>query len=126
MSPAVGTLVEILQKLLDYVDEIPPAPQTARYGNVSYRVWHERMSGEAEAFMLMLLPAELRDAVQEIVPYFTDGFGNATRIDYGMVLLILKFDFLRFGAMLSRFDLWHDFLTVYTFVLFCCLFLSLY
>lgn len=89
MSAAVGTLVSILQKLSDYVDEIPPEPQTARYGNVSYRVWHERMSREAEAFMLMLLPPELRDAAQEIVAYFTDGFGNASRIDYGMVLLIL-------------------------------------
>ncbi|KAH6773974.1 phosphotyrosyl phosphatase activator family protein [Perilla frutescens var. hirtella] len=83
VSPAVETLVSILHKLADYVDEIPPEPQTARYGNVSYRVWHERMSAEAEAFMLMFLPPQLRDAAVEIVPYFTDSFGNASRIDYG-------------------------------------------
>ncbi|GFP89098.1 serine/threonine-protein phosphatase 2a activator, partial [Phtheirospermum japonicum] len=83
VSPASETLVSILRKLVDYVDEIPPAPLAARYGNVSYRVWHERMSGEAEGFMLTLLPPDLREASVELVPYFTDSFGNATRIDYG-------------------------------------------
>ncbi|KAL6566260.1 hypothetical protein OROGR_001875 [Orobanche gracilis] len=83
VSPAVETLVTILQKLVDFVDEIPPALLAARYGNVSYRVWHERVSGEAERFMLMLLPPDLGDAAVELVPYFNDSFGNATRIDYG-------------------------------------------
>ncbi|EYU35566.1 hypothetical protein MIMGU_mgv1a008056mg [Erythranthe guttata] len=83
MSPAAETLLSILQKLVDCVDEIPPAPQSARYGNVSYRVWHERMSADAEGFMLMLLPPHLRDAAVELVPYFTDSFGNSSRIDYG-------------------------------------------
>ncbi|KAI3472532.1 hypothetical protein Pfo_030683 [Paulownia fortunei] len=83
VSPAVETLVSILQKLVDYVDEIPPAPLSARYGNLSYRVWHERMSGDSEAFMLMFLPQHLHDATVELVPYFTDSFGNAARIDYG-------------------------------------------
>ncbi|KAL7110984.1 hypothetical protein ACP275_05G060200 [Erythranthe tilingii] len=83
MSPAAETLLSILQKLVDYVDEIPPAPQSARYGNVSYRVWHERMSADAEGVMLMLLPPHLRDAAVELVPYFTDSFGNSSRIDYG-------------------------------------------
>ncbi|KAL3635816.1 hypothetical protein CASFOL_020363 [Castilleja foliolosa] len=83
VSPASETLVSILRKLVNYVDEIPPAPLAARYGNVSYRVWHERMSGEAEGFMLTLLPPDLQEAAVELVPYFTDSFGNATRIDYG-------------------------------------------
>ncbi|KAK6122483.1 hypothetical protein DH2020_043769 [Rehmannia glutinosa] len=91
VSPAVETLVSILQKLVAYVDEIPPAPLTARYGNVAYRVWHERMSGDAEGFMLMLLPPDLRDAAVELVPYFTDSFGNASRIDYGINIV---FNFL--------------------------------
>lgn len=85
MSPVAETLVSILQKLVDYVDEIPPAPQSARYGNVSYRVWHERMSNDAEAFMLMFLPPDLRDATVELVAYFIDSFGNASRIDYGIL-----------------------------------------
>ncbi|PIN08186.1 Phosphotyrosyl phosphatase activator [Handroanthus impetiginosus] len=83
VSPAVETLVSILQNLVDYVDHIPPAPQSARYGNVAYRIWHERMCSDAESFMLTLLPPHLRDATVELVPYFTDSFGNASRIDYG-------------------------------------------
>ncbi|KAL3652826.1 hypothetical protein CASFOL_002507 [Castilleja foliolosa] len=83
VSPASETLISIFRKLVEYVDEIPPAPLAARYGNTSYRVWHERMSGEAEGFMLMLLPPDLQEAAVELVPYFTDSFGNATRIDYG-------------------------------------------
>ncbi|XP_011070459.1 serine/threonine-protein phosphatase 2A activator [Sesamum indicum] len=83
LSSTVETLVTILQKLVDYVDEIPPAPQTARYGNVSYRVWHERMTAEAESSMRGFLPPHLHDSTIELVPYFTDSFGNASRIDYG-------------------------------------------
>ncbi|KAL0296483.1 UNVERIFIED_CONTAM: Serine/threonine-protein phosphatase 2A activator [Sesamum radiatum] len=83
LSSTVETLLAILQKLVNYVDEIPPAPQTARYGNVSYRIWHERMTAEAESFMLGFLPPHLHDSTVELVPYFTDSFGNASRIDYG-------------------------------------------
>ncbi|EPS70972.1 hypothetical protein M569_03784, partial [Genlisea aurea] len=83
LSPIVEVLLSILQDITVYVDEIPPAPQSARYGNVAYRAWHERMSENAESFMLKLLPADLRVAATELVPYFTDSFGNATRIDYG-------------------------------------------
>ena len=30
-----------------------------------------------------VLPPDLAPAAVELVPYFTDSFGNATRIDYG-------------------------------------------
>lgn len=82
----------MLQTLLDFVDQIPPAPQAARYGNVAYRSWHEQMCDSAESFMMRLLPSEFQDAVVELVPYFTDSFGNSTRIDYGInFLLILNY-----------------------------------
>lgn len=83
VSSAVSTIVDVIEKLITFVDEIPPAPQAARYGNVAYRTWHDRMSSDAESFMLMLLPADLRNAAVELVPYFTDSFGNSSRIDYG-------------------------------------------
>lgn len=83
MSPAVSTIVGVIEKLIAFVDEIPPAPQAARYGNVAYRTWHDRMSSDAESCMLLLLPPDLRDAAVELVPYFTDSFGNSSRIDYG-------------------------------------------
>ncbi|KAJ8565328.1 hypothetical protein K7X08_007904 [Anisodus acutangulus] len=83
VSPAVLEIVEILQTLIVYIDEIPLAPQSSRYGNLAYRTWHERMSCDAESFLLRLLPFELKEASVELVPYFTDSFGNSSRIDYG-------------------------------------------
>ena len=83
MSPAVCTIVDVIEKLIAFVDEIPPVPQSARYGNVAYRTWHDRMSSDAESFMLLLLSPDLRDAAVELVPYFTDSFGNSSRINYG-------------------------------------------
>ncbi|KHN74294.1 Serine/threonine-protein phosphatase 2A activator, partial [Toxocara canis] len=38
---------------------------------------------EADDLIYSLLPTEKKGAVQELVPYFLDSFGNATRIDYG-------------------------------------------
>lgn len=83
VSPAVSTILHVIEKLISFVDEIPPVPQAGRYGNVAYRTWHERMSSDAESFMQMILPASLWDATVELVPYFTDSFGNSSRIDYG-------------------------------------------
>lgn len=33
--------------------------------------------------MKEILPENLQDASQELIPYLMDSFGNATRIDYG-------------------------------------------
>ncbi|RDX61853.1 Serine/threonine-protein phosphatase 2A activator, partial [Mucuna pruriens] len=82
-SPAVLALVSILETLTQFADEIPPVQQSARYGNVAYRTWHERMSTAGESLALRLLPESLRPATAELVPYFADSFGNASRIDYG-------------------------------------------
>ncbi|KAL2484984.1 phosphotyrosyl phosphatase activator (PTPA) family protein [Abeliophyllum distichum] len=83
VSSTIEVIISILQTLSDYVDEILPAPQSARYGNVAYRTWHERMSSDAESFMLKFLRLDLHGAPVELVPYFTDSFGNSSRIDYG-------------------------------------------
>lgn len=87
MSPSVSSIVEILQTLSGFVDEIPLAPQTSRYGNLAYRTWHERMCCEAESFMVRLLTKEIEAAAVELVPYFTDSFGNSSRIDYAVDLM---------------------------------------
>lgn len=88
VSPAVSTILHVIEKLISFVDEIPPVPQPGRYGNIAYRTWHERMSSDAESFMQMILPSNLLDATVELVPYFTDSFGNSSRIDYGNYMVI--------------------------------------
>ncbi|KAK9167006.1 hypothetical protein Scep_002197 [Stephania cephalantha] len=82
-SPAITSIASLLQTLLSWVDQIPPAPQTSRYGNLAYRDWHARLVDNAEPLMLQFLPEDLRSATVEIVPYFTDSFGNDSRIDFG-------------------------------------------
>nr|KYP68748.1 Serine/threonine-protein phosphatase 2A regulatory subunit B' [Cajanus cajan] len=82
-SPATLSLLSLLQTLIQFADDTPPLPQPARFGNVAFRSWHEKMSSAAESLILPLLPEPLRDAAAELVPYFTDSFGNASRIDYG-------------------------------------------
>ncbi|KAK4795698.1 hypothetical protein SAY86_028024 [Trapa natans] len=82
-SAAVNSILSILETLVRWVDEIPPAPQSSRYGNVAYRDWHECLLEQSESLMLAFLPDVLKSSVVEIVPYFTDSFGNASRIDFG-------------------------------------------
>lgn len=41
------------------------------------------MAETANSFIASLLPPDLRSGVIELVPYFTDSFGNSSRIDYG-------------------------------------------
>lgn len=82
-SAVTNTILSILETLVQWVDEIPPTQQAARYGNVSFRTWHERLVETSDALMLQFLPQHLHASTIEIVPYFTDSFGNPSRIDYG-------------------------------------------
>ncbi|KAK8552185.1 hypothetical protein V6N13_120602 [Hibiscus sabdariffa] len=82
-SPTVTKLVSIIQYLLLWVDQIPPLQQSSRYGNISYRTWHERLTENVESLMLQFLPDDLKSSTVEIIPYFTESFGNSSRIDFG-------------------------------------------
>lgn len=86
-SPTVLAIASVLQTLALWVDQIPPAHQSSRYGNLSYREWHARLTHNADSLMLQILPRDPEDprsaAAVELAPYFLDSFGNASRIDYG-------------------------------------------
>ncbi|KAI4307415.1 hypothetical protein L6164_030607 [Bauhinia variegata] len=82
-SETVSRIISILDSLIQWVEEIPPEQQAARYGNAAYRTWHSRLVESSESLMLRFLPHHLHSATIEIVPYFTDSFGNSSRIDYG-------------------------------------------
>ncbi len=83
ISAPVAALRAALDSLWRLVDETPPVQQALRYGNPAYRTWHSRMEAAAPALLQAALPPDLQQAAVELVPYFTDSFGNATRIDYG-------------------------------------------
>ncbi|XP_021735459.1 serine/threonine-protein phosphatase 2A activator-like [Chenopodium quinoa] len=87
VSDTLFKIISVFDALSFWVDEIPPALQSARYGNPAFRVWHQRMTENSQKFMLDILQQsdqpEIRDSVIELVPYWLDSFGNASRIDYG-------------------------------------------
>ncbi|XP_057963381.1 uncharacterized protein LOC131154558 isoform X2 [Malania oleifera] len=85
-SPILRSIISVLETLIQWIDDIPPVDQSSRYGNISYRDWHGRLTDNAASLMLQILPGDnddLLSATVEIVPYFTDSFGNSSRIDYG-------------------------------------------
>lgn len=85
VSQAVESLVSVLDKLSDWVDEIPPEVHSLRYGNPAFRTWFARLEEEGKG----LVEGVLREAgvgveaAEGVAPYFQEAFGNRTRIDYG-------------------------------------------
>lgn len=82
-SPVVSRLVEVLGELDTMVDSTPPTAQPMRYGNKAFRSWHDKLVERAPVDMERLLGGLHPGAAQELLSYFIDSFGNATRIDYG-------------------------------------------
>jgi serine/threonine-protein phosphatase 2A activator len=73
----------VLDTYTKYIDETPPFEQPQRFGNKAYCLWSDRVRDSSEEVIKSLLPADLHGAVNELQPYLLQGFGNATRIDYG-------------------------------------------
>lgn len=84
-SGAVSCLVSILDKLSDWVDEIPPVVHSLRYGNPAYRTWFARLEDEGKDLVEEVLKEAGVgvEAVEGVAPYFLESFGSKTRIDYG-------------------------------------------
>jgi serine/threonine-protein phosphatase 2A activator len=86
ISETTTALVKVLDTMDTWVNEIPPAEHTLRYGNPSFRVWFAKLKEQASTLVTSVLPPSLNtrsDVIQELVPYLIDSFGNETRIDYG-------------------------------------------
>jgi serine/threonine-protein phosphatase 2A activator len=82
-SPIIEKLTGMLDRYMRYIDETPPLEQPQRFGNKAYRMWSDLVKDSSEEVIRSLLPEELHGAVKELQPYLLQGFGNATRIDYG-------------------------------------------
>lgn len=96
MNPYLKSLVDILDKVGGWVDEIPPRTDVPiRFGNPAFRTWLERVRERAPEMLSKMMTREassqsqsqqhasLAQVVVEIQSYFVESFGNATRIDYG-------------------------------------------
>ncbi|XP_048587100.1 serine/threonine-protein phosphatase 2A activator isoform X2 [Nematostella vectensis] len=76
-------LIEVLDTMDKWIEEIPPVEQPQRFGNKAFRDWFDKMEENSEAFVKSLLSEEYQGATVELRAYFKDSFGNRVRIDYG-------------------------------------------
>ena len=111
LPPAMACLHGALQEMVSWVDQIPPQTQSSvgiRFGNPSFKAWHERLTERSESIIATILYArddadltteeacqrgreaaageplpEGDSSVQQVSPYLHDSFGHAIRLDYG-------------------------------------------
>ncbi|KAJ5643279.1 Serine/threonine-protein phosphatase 2A activator 1 [Penicillium longicatenatum] len=92
-SAPIRQLQELLSKLEDLIQEVPPDTGPRRFGNISFRKWHEVLEERASTLLRECLPAELLDtpsadpegptAETELKAYFLGSWGSGQRLDYG-------------------------------------------
>ena len=82
-SPIAENLAKIFVDLNRLLEETPPLDQPQRFGNKAYRDFYQKLQENALDLLKGALPEQFHPALAEITVYFTEAFGNATRIDYG-------------------------------------------
>ncbi|KAJ5720586.1 Serine/threonine-protein phosphatase 2A activator 1 [Penicillium malachiteum] len=92
-SAPIRQLQVLLSKVEDLIQEVPPDNGPRRFGNISFRRWHEVLAERASDLLRDCLPAELLDtpsadpagptAEAELKAYFLGSWGSGQRLDYG-------------------------------------------
>jgi serine/threonine-protein phosphatase 2A activator len=83
LSPAINTILSILDKVEDTAHRSPPEEQgDSRFGNKGFRDFIDLATKEHTSWHIEL-GVSPDEAVLEISTYFLQSFGNRTRIDYG-------------------------------------------
>lgn len=91
LSEPVRKLRELLKRIEDIIDEAPPDTGPRRFGNVSFRKWHEILEERVKGLLQEHLPKNVLhfncegevSVLDELTPYLMGGFGSAQRLDYG-------------------------------------------
>ncbi|WQF83954.1 Putative phosphotyrosyl phosphatase activator, PTPA, PTPA superfamily [Colletotrichum destructivum] len=92
LPPSITALQNLLAAAESLIDLAPPDPGPRRFGNVSFRKWHDLLAERAPA----LLSEHIPDAVlsfpttpssdppsAELLSYLLGAFGSPQRLDYG-------------------------------------------
>lgn len=83
LSPAVTTILGILDQVEDVVRRSPPEDQGgSRFGNKGFRDFLDLAAKEQSTWHTQLGIAK-SEAISEVSTYLLQSFGNRTRIDYG-------------------------------------------
>ena len=78
-----------IEKLDQWLDEIPPIEQPMRFGNKAFRTWLDRIIQNVDEDLKAIMNAanpeftQAERAVLEVKEYLIDSFGSYERIDYG-------------------------------------------
>lgn len=83
VSDTMTRFLLLFEKLNNLIIETPPICQANRFGNQAYKIWHKKMEDNSIKFLLEATSLKYATAISEVAIYFTESFGNATRIDYG-------------------------------------------
>ena len=93
LSNPVRRLQELLQAIEAIVEEAPPDTGPRRFGNISFRKWHEMLESRTQDLLKTYLPSNVLSfvsrsedevsALDELTSYFLGGFGSPQRLDYG-------------------------------------------
>jgi serine/threonine-protein phosphatase 2A activator len=97
-DPKFENIVKMLEDLERWVAEIPPIQQPMRFGNKSFKTWHDRLkevkiflekespliiSKNVDEYLAKILPENVRGATVELRVYILESFGSNERLDYG-------------------------------------------
>jgi serine/threonine-protein phosphatase 2A activator len=87
-TPSITALQGLLKTVESYIDEAPPDPGPRRFGNVSFRKWHELLDQRIDGLLSDGLLAEALKAgdgtaKKEVASYFKGAWGSSQRLDYG-------------------------------------------
>ncbi|XP_064104121.1 serine/threonine-protein phosphatase 2A activator-like [Macrobrachium nipponense] len=83
VTPVIKNLLEMLDTLSQWIDEIPPIDQPQRFGNKAFRDFYAKLKENGEELVKKMLPEKYHSAVPEVAVYLVESVGNSTRIDYG-------------------------------------------
>ncbi|KAM3583218.1 Serine/threonine-protein phosphatase 2A activator [Umbelopsis sp. WA50703] len=97
-------ILTLLDTISSWIDDFPPAPNAQRFGNKAFRLWLGKVEENASNLLKDALPEEAHIAIPELNAYFTNSYGNGTRIDYGSGHELSFCAWLCALAMLKVFD----------------------
>lgn len=115
-AESVRRIQQLLAKIDSYIDEAPPGTGPRRFGNVSFRKWHELFEDRVSDLLKDCLPASSlafgsaqsqggATAEDELKAYLLGAFGSAQRLDYGTGH---ELSFLAFLLCLWKLGVFHD------------------
>ncbi|KAG1736301.1 hypothetical protein EDB19DRAFT_1896072 [Suillus lakei] len=83
LPPEIDRILDLLDTLSTWVDEIPPLQTPQRFGNLAFRTWGARLEERSDELLSKLLGEKFASASPYLKPYLLTSFGSFLRLDYG-------------------------------------------